>query len=65
MMSLQSRADCSHNHVSGRKVVTVQPVAVWEHCAVWERCFDAPMMEASEFFTQGLYQATFEELRLR
>ena len=30
----------------------------------WERCFDAPLLEESEFFTQGLYQATFEELRL-
>ena len=30
----------------------------------WERCLDPAVMEASEFFTQGLYQATFEELRL-
>jgi len=30
----------------------------------WERCFDAAMVDTSEFFTMGLYQATFEELRL-
>ena len=30
----------------------------------WERCLDPAVMEASDFFTKGLYQATFEDLCL-
>ena len=30
----------------------------------WERCLDPVVMEESEFFLQGLYQAAFEELHL-